>query len=239
MHYSRRLNLISFLLICTFYSSPVSSQNIHIESVSKQLEKSLNKKNLFPLKNLFTEESFNKFEKQYERFTKNYKEIEWSINPKNEYKIKKYLDVRITSKRFIGGLKYYLDSRQTIKLETNSNFKITGYRVLNEESILKSYDKDLEIQVNSPQKVSTGERYHFDLIIETPIDNSFITGEMIALKNSSSNKQLSIPFKMKPKLSGGLFKSITAPLQSGSQIISAIIVHQKGVFTVTKKIEVD
>ncbi len=211
---------------------------MHIESLSKQLEKGLNKKNLFSLKNLFIEKSFNKFKKQYDNFTKNYKETEWSINPKNDYKNKKYLNIRITSTRYIGNLKYYLDSRQTIKLETNNN-KIIAYRILNEESILKSYNKDLKIKVNSPHKVSTGKRYHFDLIIEKPIDNSFIAGEMIALKDSNSNKQFSIPFKIKPKGSGGLFKSITAPLQPGSQTISGIIVHKKGIFTVTKKIEVD
>ena len=239
MHYSRRLYLISLLLICTFYSCPASSQNIHIESLSKQLEQGLNNKNLFSLKNLFIEKSFNKLEKQYENLTKNYKEIEWSINPKDNYKDNNYLDIRITSNRYIGSLKYYLDSRQTIKLETNNNNKIIDYKIVNAESILRSDDNNLKIKINSPQKVLTGERYDFDLIIEEPMDNSFITGEMIALKNSSSNKQLSIPFKMKPKLSGGLFKSITAPLQSGSQIISAIIVHQKGIFTVTKTIEVD
>ncbi len=238
MHYSRRLNLISFLLICTSISIPASSQNIHIQSLSKQLEKALNKKNLFSLKSLFSERSFNKFEKQYDNFTKNYKEIEWSINPKNNDKNENYLDVQLTSKRYIGGLEYELDSRQTIKLETKNN-KIIAYRLVNSESILKSFNKDLKIKVNSPQKVSTGERYHFDLIIEKPINNSFITGEMIALQNTSSKKQLSIPFGMKPKSSGGLFKSIIAPLKPGSQTISAIIAHQNGIFTVTKKIEVD
>lgn len=239
MHYSKGIHLISFLLICTFYSSPASSQNIHIESLSKQLEKGLNNNNLFSLKNLFTEKSFSKFKKQYDNFTRNYQETEWSINPKDDYRNKDYLDVKITSQRYIGSLKYYLDSRQTMKLETNNNNKIIAYRILNEESILKSYNKDLEIKVNSPQQVSTGERYDFDLIIEKPIDGSFIAGEMIALKNNNSTKQLSIPFRMKPKSSGGLFKSITAPLQPGSQTISAIIVHQKGIFTVTKRIKVD
>ncbi len=238
MHYSLRLNLISFLLICSFGSSPASSQDIQIEFLSKQLEKGLNNKNLFALKQLFIEESFRKFENQYDNFTKNYKEIEWSINPKNDYKNKQYLDIKITSKRYIGSLKYDLDSRQTIKLETNNN-QITDYIILNEESILKSYNKDLKIQVNSPQKVSAGERYHFDLIIEKPIDNSFITGEMITLNKSNSNKQFSIPFGMRPKGSGGLFKTITAPLQPGSQTIAAIIAHQKGIFTITKKVEVD
>ncbi len=238
MHYSRRLNLISFLLICIFYSSPATSQNIHIQSLSKQLEKGLNKQNLLSLKNLFIEKSFNKFEKQYDNFTKNYKEIEWSIKPKNDYKNKKYLDVKITSKRYIGSLQYDLDSRQTIELETNNN-KIIDYKIINAESILKSYTKQLKIKVNSPQTVVTGERYHFDLIIEKPIDNSFITGEMIVLQNTRSNQQLSIPFGMKAKGSGGLFKSITAPLQPGSQTITAIIAHQKGIFTITKKIEVD
>ncbi len=239
MHYSRRLLLISFFLICTFYSSPASSQNIHIESLGKQLEKGLNKKNLFSLKKLFIEKAFKSFEKRYYDFEKNYKEIEWEINPKNDYENKTYLDVRITSKRYIGSLKYDLTSRQTIKLELNNNNKIIAYRILNEESILKSYNKDLKIKVNSPDKVNTGERYDFDLIIEKPIDNSFITGEMIALKSSNSNKQVSEPFGMKTKGSGGLFKSITAPLKPGTQTLSAIIAHQKGIFTITKKIEID
>ena len=45
-------------------------------------------------------------------------------------------------------------------------------------------------------------------------------------------------FGIKPNQSGGLFKYIQAPLETGSQTISAIITHQEGIYLITKKIKV-
>ena len=61
---------------------------------------------------------------------------------------------------------------------------------------------------------------------------------MIVIKNNENVKITHNKFGIKPNQSGGLFKYIQAPLSPGFQTISAIITHPKGIYSITKKIEV-
>ena len=63
-------------------------------------------------------------------------------------------------------------------------------------------------------------------------------GGMIILKNNEILNLSNDLFGIRPNQSGGLFKYIQAPLEPGSQIISAIITHPKGIYSFTKKIKV-
>ena len=76
-----------------------------------------------------------------------------------------------------------------------------------------------------------------NLIIEEPLDDSFIASGMITLKNNSTNLSQKY-FGIQANNSGGIFKYIQAPLKEGSQTISAIIGHPKGIYSITKKIQV-
>ena len=62
--------------------------------------------------------------------------------------------------------------------------KIKSFKVINEESILNSIYSPLVVKIISPDKVSTGERYEMNLIIEEPLDNSLVASGMIVLKNN-------------------------------------------------------
>ena len=84
----------------------------------------------------------------------------------------------------------------------------------------------------------TGERYEINLIVEKPLDDSLIASGMIIINNNKNVKISNNQFGIKPTQSGGLFKYIQAPLSPGFQTISAIITHPKGIYSITKKIEV-
>ncbi len=94
------------------------------------------------------------------------------------------------------------------------------------------------VKIISPDKVFTGERYEINLIIEKPLDNSLTASGMIILKNNDKMTISNDLFGIKPNQSGGLFKYIQAPLESGTQTISAIITHPEGIYSITKKIKV-
>ena len=76
------------------------------------------------------------------------------------------------------------------------------------------------------------------MIIEGPLDNSLTASGMIVLKNNEKINISNDFFGIQPNQSGGLFKYIQAPLEPGSQIISAIITHPEGIYSFTKKIKV-
>ncbi len=214
------------------------SKNIDNQALVVQLEELLNQRKSNLLKELFLQKSFNQFNKQYLAFRKKYKDAKWSIQLLRNDQNKSFLDIKIRSKRKINDQIYNLQTNQTVKLETYKN-KIKGYEVIDEESILNSQNSPLIINIISPKKVLTGEKYEMNLIIKSPLDNSLTASGMILLKNEDTNKISNDLFGIKPNQSGGLFKYIQAPLKPGSQIISAIITHPKGIYLITKKIKVD
>ena len=232
------VKIIGGLLLCPLSMSSAFSTNIGNELLSTQLEEILNQKKYDLMKELFQQKSFKKFDKQYLDFKKNYKNATWSIETITNNKDISVLDVKITSNTEINGEKYILNTKQIVEIETLKN-KIKSYKVINEESILKSQNSPLAIKVISPNKVLTGERYEVNLIIEKPLDQSILAGGMIVLSNDENITLSDDEFGIKLSQSGGLFKYIQAPLEPGFQIISAIITHPEGIYSITKKIEVE
>ena len=224
-------------MLCPLLINSALSKNIDNEFVSKQLEEILNQRKDHLLKNLFLTKSFSKFNKQYLNFRKKYKDSKWSIKMIRDDLSNSLLNVRINSTRTIGDQIYNLHTTQTVEIETYKN-KIKGYRVIDEESILNSRNSPLNIKLIYPEKVLTGERYEINLIIESPLDNSLTASGMIVIKNNEKMKISNDQFDIKPDQSGGLFKYIQAPLEPGSQTISAIITHPEGIYSITKKIKV-
>ena len=237
MRHSLITKLIGFLLLHPLLINCALSQNINNQLLSNQLEEILNERKDNLLKDVFSKQSFYKFNKQSLAFRNKYKDSKWSIKLTRNNQKNSILDVKIKSTRTIGDQVYNLHTKQTVEIETYKN-KIKNYKVIDEESILSSQESPLIVKIISPDKVLTGERYEINLIIENPLDNSLTAGGMIILKNNEKINLSNDLFSIIPNQSGGLFKYIQAPLEPGSQIISAIITHPKGIYSFTKKIKV-
>ena len=237
MRHSLITKSIVFLLLYPLIINSAFSKNIDNQLLINQLEDHLNQREDNLLKELFMQKSFNIFNKQYLDFRKKYKNAKWSIQSISNDQNKSFLDIKIISTRKINDQIYDLSTKQTVKLETYKN-KIKGYEVIDEESILNSQKSPLIIKIVSPDKVLTGEKYEMNLIIENPLDNSLIASGMIVLKNKDNMNISNNIFSIKPNQSGGLFKFIQAPLKPGFQTISAIIIHPKGIYSITNKIKV-
>ena len=213
------------------------SKNIDNQLLINQLEGLLNQRKDNLLKELFLQKSFKQFNKKHLDFKRKYKDTKWSINSISNYPDKTILNVQIKSQTEISDHLYNLNSNQTVQIESFNN-KIKSYQIINEESILSSQNSPLAVKIISPDNVLTGERYEINLIIDKPLDNSLIASGMIVLKNNENINISNDRFGIKPNQSGGLFKYVQAPLEPGYQIISAIITHPEGIYSITKKIKV-
>tara|TARA_Y100001968_G_scaffold253446_1_gene239121 strand:- start:170 stop:889 length:720 start_codon:yes stop_codon:yes gene_type:complete len=229
--------LIVFFLLYPLSINSALSKNIYNQSLSNQLEEILNQGKHHLLKELFLPKPLRQFDKQYLDFRKSYRDSKWFIKTISNHQDKLFLDIKITSRREIGDHLYNLHAKQTVKIETFKN-KIKSYRVINEESILSSKESPLVVKIISPEKVLTGEKYEINLIIEKPLDNSLIASGMIVLRKDKNINISNYNFGIKPNQSGGLFKYVQAPLEAGSQTISAIITHPEGIYSITKTIQV-
>jgi len=225
------------LLISPLSINNAFSKNIDNHLIGDKLESILNKKKDGLLKDLFLDKTFKKFDKHYLDFKKKYKDTKWSITTIENHPEKIVLEIKIRSTRAIGNQIYNFNSKQIVKIETIKN-KIKNYTVINEESILNSQNSPLVINIISPDKVLTGERYEMNLIIEKPLDSSLIASGMIVIQNDKNINISNKDFGIKLNQSGGLFKYIKAPLEPGTQTISAIITHPEGIYAITKKIKV-
>ena len=237
MRNSLKTKLIGCLFLYPLLINCALSKNINNQLLSNQLEQILNERKDDLVKDLFLKQSFYKFNKQSLAFRKKYNDSKWSIKMTRNDPKRSLLDVKIKSTRTIGNQTYNLYTKQTVKIETYKN-KIKNYQVIDEESILNSQKSPLIVKIISPDKVLTGERYEINLIIERPLDNSLTASGMIVLKNNEKMILSNDIFGIKPNQSGGLFKYIQAPLEPGSQTISAIITHPEGIYSLTKKIKV-
>ncbi len=237
MRHSLIVKLIGFLLLNPLSVNFALSKNIDNYLLSHQLEAILNQRKYDLMKDLFLQESFKKFDKEYLDFRTIYKDAKWEIKPIKSTPDKVLLNVNISSKREIDDQIYKLNSKQIIEIITLKN-KIKSYKVIHQESTLNSQGSPLVVKIISPNKVLTGERYEMNLIIEKPLDNSIIASGMIVLKNNENINISNENFGIRPNQSGGLFKYIQAPLEPGFQTISAIITHPEGIYSMTKKIKV-
>lgn len=237
MRHSLISKLIGLFLLYPLLINSALSENINNRLLSDQLEEILNKSKDDLLKDLFSKQSFYKFKKQSLAYRNKYKDSKWSIKMIRNDSTKSLLDIKIKSNRTIGDQIYNLYTKQIVKIETQKN-KIKNYQVINEESILNSQESPLIVKIISPDKVLTGERYEINLIIERPLDNSLTASGMIILNNNEKMNISNDLFGIKPNQSGGLFKYVQAPLEPGSQTISAIITHPEGIYSITKKIKV-
>ncbi len=237
MRHSLIAKSIIFLLLYPLTINSALSKNIDNQLLINQLEGYLNHRKDNLLKDLFLQKSFNQFNNKYLDFRKKYKDAKWSIQRIRNDQNKLLLDIKIVSTREINDQLYNLYTKQTVKIETYKN-KIKGYEVIDEESILNSQNSPLIIKILTPDQVLSGEKYEMNLIIENPLDNSLTASGMIVLKNEFNKNILNDSFGIEPNQSGGLFKYIQAPLNPGSQTISAIITHPEGIYLITKKIKV-
>ena len=112
---------------------------------------------------------------------------------------------------------------------------INNYRIINSESTLETKNSNLRITKNIPKKVLTGSRYDIDLIINEPLGDYIIAGNLTEVKEpfqQPTNQSL------KPMNAGGLFKSVQAPLKPGKQTWAALIAHPDGLIAITKKVDI-
>ena len=102
MRHSLITKLIGFLLLHPLLINCALSQNINNQLLSNQLEEILNERKDNLLKDVFSKQSFYKFNKQSLAFRNKYKDSKWSIKMNRNDKKNSILDVKIKSTRTIG-----------------------------------------------------------------------------------------------------------------------------------------
>ncbi|MGB3263780.1 MAG: nuclear transport factor 2 family protein [Microcoleus sp.] len=116
--------------------------------------------------------------------------------------------------------------------------KIVKQEILAEQTQLTSGKNPPTVQVNLPEQVKVGEEYHFDAIVREPIGDDILIGTV--LEEPITEKTFFNPSEVELELlnSGGLFKVGTAPATPENRWISAVLMRQGGIATVSVRLRV-
>ncbi|MEG4516186.1 MULTISPECIES: nuclear transport factor 2 family protein [unclassified Microcoleus] len=116
--------------------------------------------------------------------------------------------------------------------------KIVSQEILAEQTQLSSGQNPPTIQVNFPDQVKVGEEYHFDAIVREPLGDDILIGTV--LEEPITEKTLFNPSEVELELlnSGGIFKVGKAPATPENRWVSAVLMRQGGIATVSVRLRV-
>lgn len=145
--------------------------------------------------------------------------------------------LEVTGTRREGPITYRLEALQELDLRSEGG-RFNGQTVLREESLLRSGDEILPVSLLIPDVVLTGQRYDVDVIFDDPLDGALVAGGILALSPRQVSAMESPSLELGALAGGGLFKSVQAPFNPGSQTWAVLLVHPKGVVSATKRVRV-
>ncbi len=236
-HLIRLVLSIGFLLNLSAIR-PVQSQSKYSENLSNRLQRALNKGDNSVLNFLSSNKDKSILKTHYRNFQKNFPDAKWVIRPSRRLK-----DGRSELEIVVTGKKKTIDHHYSLEAMHKVAFKPIGMNIFDQKvisgySILRSTRRQLPIRFQIPDKVLTESRYDIDLILEEPLGEAILAGGLIALTPKQINSYTIPEIQLDPMGGGGLFKSVQAPINPGSQTWAAILAHPDGLVTITKTVKV-
>ena len=173
-----------------------------------------------------------------ERFRQDFPEVTWQVEPAAPTPDGRLtLSLQVQGAAESEGLTYALEASEQIAIRLEDG-ELVDQELLAQQSLLRSGERPLAVDVVIPDVVLTGSRYDVDLIVEEPLDQALVAGGLIDLTDEQLSAQKRPNLPLSPQAGGGLFKSVQAPQQPGSQTWAVMLVHPDGVVTATKRVRV-
>jgi len=224
--------LYLFIYLILPYSA--RSQTLKVDFL-RDLENSLNARDLEFIKENFRINKNNNITKQFSNIINDFPDSKWKIKRlKSSILNKDILRIKVSGKKIINGEIYMLESDFDY-LFSIVNGKIDEGIIENLFTIIRSDDKKIDISFKIPDKVLTGTKYDIDIILDKPLEDVIIAGSIKPHQVNSIFKQ---EILLEPLVSGGIFRMTRAPSKPGIQIWSGIIAHPEGIITFTKSINI-
>ena len=223
-----------YLFIYLIFPFSAISQTLKVDFV-KNLEKSLNERDLEFIKKNFRDDINQNIVKQFLKIINDFPDSEWKIKrSKSNIQNKEIFRIKVSGKKIVNGKIHILESNFDY-LFSIVNGKIDKGIIKNLFTTIRNDDKKIDISFKIPDKVLTGSKYDIDIILNKPLEEVIIAG---SIKPHQVNSFFEQEILLEPLASGGIFKMTRAPSKPGIQIWSGIIAHPEGMITFTKSIDI-
>jgi len=230
----KNIGFLLYLFVYLIIPYSAITQTLKVDFI-RNLENSLNARDLeFIRKNFRNEESQN-IEKQFSKIINDFPDSKWTIKRlKSNIPNKEILRIKVLGKKIVNEEIHILESNFDYVFSV-LNGKIDKGTIKNLFTTIRNDDKKIDISFKIPDKVLTGSKYDIDIILNKPLEEVIIAG---ALKPHQVNSFFEQEILLEPLASGGIFKITRAPSNPGIQIWSGIIAHPEGMITFTKSIDI-
>ncbi len=230
----RNIGFPLYLFIYLILSYSAISQTLKVDFI-RNLETSLNKRDLeFVRKNFRNDENQN-IPKQFSKIINDFPDSKWKIKRlESNIPNKEILRIKVSGRKIVNGEMHILESDFDYVFSV-LNGKIDEGTVKNLFTTIRNDDKKIDISFKIPEKVLTGSKYDIDIILNKPLEEVIIAG---AIKPHQVNSLFEQEILMEPLASGGIFKMTRAPSKPGIVIWSGVIAHPEGMITFTKSIDI-
>lgn len=116
--------------------------------------------------------------------------------------------------------------------------QIVQQTILSEDSRVKTGANPPAIAVNLPEQVGLGQEFHFDVIVEEPLGDRLLLGSAMEEEVTPEGYFNSAPLELEALTAGGIFKVGEAPAMSDNRWVSAVLIRDDGIVTVSKRLQV-
>ena len=226
------VSLYLFIYLIIPYSA--ITQTLKVDFI-RNLENSLNKRDLEFIKKNFRNDETQNIPKQFSKIVNDFPDSKWKIKRlKSDIPNNEILRIKVSGGKIVNGEMHILESDFDY-IFSILNGKINEGTIKNLFTTIRNDDKRIDISFKIPDKVLTGSKYDIDIILNKPLEEVIIAG---AIKPHQVNSFFEQEILLEPLSSGGIFKMTRAPSRPGIQIWSGIIAHPEGMITFTKSIDI-
>ena len=223
-----------YLFIYLIFPYSAITQNFKVDFM-RNLEKSLNARDLEFLRKNFSKDENQNITKQFSKIINQFPDSEWKIKRlKSNIPNKEIVRIKVSGEKIVNGEMHILESEFDYFFSI-LNGKINGGTIKNLFTTIRNDNNKIDISFKIPDKVLTGSKYDIDIILNKPLEEVIIAG---SIKPHQVNSLFEQEILLEPLASGGIFKMTRAPSKPGIQIWSGIIAHPEGVITFTKSIDI-
>ena len=230
----RNIGFPLYLFIYLILPYSAITQTLNVDFI-RNLETSLNKRDLEFIKKNFRNDENQNIPKQFSKIINDFPNSKWKIKRlKSNIPDEDILRIKVSGEKIVNGEINILESKFDY-LFSIVNGKISEGIIKNLFTTIRNDNKKIDISFKIPDRVLTGSKYDIDIILNKPLEEVIIAG---AIKPHRVNSLFEQEILLEPLASGGIFKITRAPSKPGMQIWSGIIAHPEGMITFTKSIDI-
>jgi len=146
-------------------------------------------------------------------------------------------ELTVTGSRQQGPFAFRFVAYQQLVLGAKGD-RFNRQEVIRENSLLRTGDADLKVTLQIPDAVLTGQRYDLDVVFDDPLEGAVVAGSIRPVTAGELLRLQTPDLPLEALGGGGLFKSVQAPYQPGTQTWAVLLVHPKGIVAGSKQVRV-